>query len=296
MTIRFRTKTSKGWTVNSVLTPFTFPDGAAHIKGAERLSKDDIYHVADVRGHDPQDLVQLMMWSDAIEQCSPNAKRIVLLPYLPGARMDRGTPQGAAAYANLINQVRADQVITLDPHSPIMPHYINHLTIFPFERIIRREIGVSGDTKAYPYDAVIAPDKGAVDRATRAANVLHVPVLRAEKTRDFATGKLSGFEMINDVMEGPGHYLIVDDICDGGGTFVGLADEIHKTHPDAVIDLWVTHGIFSKGWEAVIGGEDPFKGIGHIHTTNSFHVPSGIESKFVTTHDILPYLTGEING
>ena len=42
-----------------------------------------------------------------------------------------------------------------------------------------------------------------------------------------------------------GYFLLVDDICDGGGTFIGLANECFPSWAD--YDLYVTHGIFSKG-------------------------------------------------
>jgi phosphoribosylpyrophosphate synthetase len=42
--------------------------------------------------------------------------------------------------------------------------------------------------------------------------------------------------------------LIVDDICDGGATFIELAKIIKPMNPSS-LTLFVTHGIFSKGFE-----------------------------------------------
>jgi ribose-phosphate pyrophosphokinase len=39
---------------------------------------------------------------------------------------------------------------------------------------------------------------------------------------------------------------MVDDICDGGGTFLGLAEEL-KSKNAGKLFLAVSHGIFSKG-------------------------------------------------
>jgi ribose-phosphate pyrophosphokinase len=68
--------------------------------------------------------------------------------------------------------------------------------------------------------------------------------------------------------------LILDDICDGGGTFTGLATELHKAEAQAV-DLFVTHGIFSKG--------GTLEGIRQIFTTDSYH-PIGQVVGPVTFH------------
>jgi ribose-phosphate pyrophosphokinase len=53
----------------------------------------------------------------------------------------------------------------------------------------------------------------------------------------------------------------VDDICDGGGTFIGLA-ALLKSHNAGHIVLIVSHGIFSKGFDLAH--------IDAIYTTNSF--------------------------
>ena len=56
--------------------------------------------------------------------------------------------------------------------------------------------------------------------------------------------------------------LILDDICDGGGTFTGLSHVLRGTYGARAVDLFVTHGIFSKGL--------PLDGIRAVHTTDSY--------------------------
>lgn len=285
MTLTFRTKVKTGFTIDSDWSAFTFPAGEAHVKSFGEHNPENIeYQLADLRGADSHELFQLAMWADACY--SRGDATVLLLPYLPGARADRGEPSGASVYAAFINDMVIDQVITLDPHSPYMPSKLDGLTVYPFERIIKRELGDRGYN---PYVGVIAPDKGAIDRAQRAADVLGVPLFKAEKTRDFETGKLTGFTC--ESLPAGGRLLIVDDICDGGGTFIGLADQIYKTQPHVgEIDLWVTHGVFSKGFAEL----DAY--IGNIYTTDSFpfELPP-IWAQFVKVIPVLPYLTGEIN-
>jgi ribose-phosphate pyrophosphokinase len=68
-------------------------------------------------------------------------------------------------------------------------------------------------------------------------------VAYATKHRDAGTGKLSSFA----VPELRTHkVLIVDDICDGGGTFVGIARALPENHTH-MLGLYVTHGLFSRG-------------------------------------------------
>lgn len=286
MTLKFRTKVKQGWTVDSTLEAFTFPGGEAHVKGSEDFGHEVDYQLADLRGADSHELFQLAMWSDA---CKRRYERTVLiLPYLPGARADKGSPRGGAVYAEFIGGLHLDQIITLDPHSPFMPNRLDfgpgYLSIFPVERIIKRELGDRGDHYDHPYVGVIAPDKGAIDRAQRAAKVLNVPLFKAEKTRNFETGKLTAFTC--EELPATGKLLIVDDICDGGGTFIGLAEATGLRRER--LDLWVTHGIFSQGFKTMLSYFDT------IHTTDSWGL-TAIHYPGVHVHPVLPYLTGEIN-
>jgi ribose-phosphate pyrophosphokinase len=99
---------------------------------------------------------------------------------------------------------------------------------------------------------VISPDAGAEKRAGEVARKLGVPLIHAWKTRDVGTGAISGFGFDAyaeaTTINKRARVLVVDDICDGGGTFVGLAAAIEKSFPaDIDLHLFTTHGIYSKG-------------------------------------------------
>ena len=88
------------------------------------------------------------------------------------------------------------------------------------------------------------------------------PVLRCSKKRDPETGKLLGFNVPAKKFFKTKNVLIIDDICDGGGTFLGIADKLKAYKLD--LHLYVTHGIFSQGFEKL---KKSFKS---IFTTDSF--------------------------
>lgn len=302
MSLRFRAKTVHGWTVDAPFKPVVFPDGAVHIQETEAPRGIFSRQIAIVTGMSHDDLFTLAMWAQA---CAARGESTVLiLPYLPGARMDRGDVIGAQIYAEYLGHlVNPDLTIVIDPHSEAALEFyksaLRNVVVFPVERIIRREVqDATTDSKPNRnYVGVIAPDKGAHDRAAAAARVMGVPVYQAEKTRDFNTGKLSGFRMV-DELPTEGKLLIVDDICDGGGTFLGLAEATGL--PKERLDLWVTHGIFSKGFSELR------KHFGVIHTTDSYmsdsytYFPSGVpgtyvvDPDFVKIHKLMPYFESEI--
>lgn len=226
----------KHWPRSSCET-LQFPGGEAHVV----LKPTTEVQIAHLQGADGNDLMKLAMWADACKR-HRGLRTVLTLPYLPGARQDRGTPLGAKVYADFINSLSIDDVVCIDPHSDVAPALYDRLTIVPLTDL------PIWDVLKGKFDGVIIPDVGAVKRAIAVADKLGVPTYQAGKTRDFATGKLSGFHC--ETLPA-GHYLVVDDICDGGGTFVGLAEAIvqQQERPDHNIDLslWVTHGIFSKG-------------------------------------------------
>ena len=187
-----------------------------------------------------------MFMVDALHERGIDVSRLIL-PFIPAARQDRINPAGDYLFtlksvAKMINDRQFDEVVVLDPHSNVAPALIDRTTTFPFSLLL--------DNFYVGYDAVIAPDAGAGHRAEEAAKVIGdlrgfpMPVVQAEKTRDVATGRLSGFNV--NVDEGK-HYLVFDDICDGGGTFLGLGEKI--VEQGARAGLFVSHGIFSKGTE-----------------------------------------------
>jgi ribose-phosphate pyrophosphokinase len=76
-----------------------------------------------------------------------------------------------------------------------------------------------------------------------------LPVVTASKVRVQATGHLVTGELSGESVTGK-RVLIVDDICDGGATFIGLAAKLREAGATDVV-LFVSHGIFSRGVRAL---------------------------------------------
>lgn len=188
------------------------------------------------------------------------------LPYLPGARSDRASagpvmPKGLDLYANLLNSLEFQKVITLDVHSnaayDAIPNLLNLSSVPAVNACIEKfDAGVNH------YIGVLAPDEGARSRARLVANDLGVSMATASKQRDMGTGRLSGFTPPVGIEAG--RWLLVDDICDGGGTFAGLLDALDRQYNAYYkFDLFVTHGIFSGN------AKKNLDGFGRVLTTDS---------------------------
>lgn len=216
-----------------------------------------------VRPKNLETLVATLFWVDALAERGHPAPELVL-PCLPGARQDRLNPEGdylftAKSVAQMINDRCFPRVITVDPHSEVMPallencHVIHSVDVLKARHVPIRE-----------YAGVIAPDAGAAKRAMQIAQFLKVPVYQAWKRRSIVDGHITGFGMEPLTALTGDAFLVVDDLCDGGGTFMGLAELL----PDAAqLDLFVTHGIFSQGFSGLL------KHYTNVITTDSLTPP-----------------------
>lgn len=258
MSVSLDIYTPPAGTLRGAAQVFKFPGGEVHLNNIAEGNPDGAVYVAVVRGAGLEDLMAAALWSDVAAQ--RGWRFVLMLPYLPAARADRGEPDGAYTYSSFIQSMLnpfSDQVITIDPHSEIMPGYFGDtMTALPSIPLIRRAMESTGDQ----YDAVIAPDAGAAGRAKAAAEALGIDFYQCEKHRDFATGKLLEYKA--PAIPKTGRYLVVDDICDGGRTFLALHEAINVPWPQ--VGLWVTHGIFSGDHAPHLG--DFFN---RIYTTDS---------------------------
>lgn len=207
------------------------------------------------------DFMMLVMTVDAIRRATPHAKITVFAPYIPYGRQDRvcnrGESLSIAAFAGLLNSLRLDKIITIDTHSAVTDAVVNNLHVIRQDYVVARMLG-----ERFKGWLAVAPDAGAakkvIDSATAAGITEYVV---CNKTRDLMTGKITDASINGDVS---GRDVIVfDDLCDGGATFIEVA-KLLREGGAAKILLYVTHGIFTKGVEAVAQHFD------HVYTTNSY--------------------------
>lgn len=262
-----------------------FPGGELHVRIHEQAmteiaGADLVAITARVTNSDK--LIETLLLCDAVRQdtCRPIS---LILPYLPYGRADRrfssGDCFGVATFARLVNSADVTPV-TLDAHSEQGLKHFKGVHDLPSNHFIQQafddfsEYTAANEDKANEGKAnvdkanvdkanvtVLFPDKGARQRydavSGKFANVLH-----CSKERNLLTGKLKGFKVPELSEFKTKNVLIVDDICDGGGTFNGIADSLKEY--GLQLGLYVTHGIFSKGFDELR------KRFERIYTTDSF--------------------------
>jgi ribose-phosphate pyrophosphokinase len=208
---------------------------------------------------DNGDLFDLMLLVDAIRREIYNPLRLSLtMPYLPYARQDRvcnsGESLSVRVVADLINSLTFDSVLVFDAHSDASMIALNNARNVPMH-ICAHRLATQLESKRDNI-ILVSPDVGAMKKVQAFAKYHKFPqVICAEKQRDTLTGEIKGitipdsFDGLVDVPDDGVEFLVLDDICDGGRTFVELAKALNDTYkaPTDRLSLYVTHGIFSKG-------------------------------------------------
>ena len=211
-------------------------------------------------------------------------------PYIMGARSDRKFEEGGNNYikdvlAPAINSLNFKTVTCIDPHSDVLEACIKGFRKQSTDFLIRWGIaqtwkGETKDMQSIINNCIlVSPDAGASKKIYKLTEQIGYKgdIITCSKDRD-KEGKLTKTIVPLTQDDGSGYtmeykdncnekdFIIIDDICDGGATFINIAKSIKEQISDykGKIYLIVTHGIFSKGFEEL---NKYFDG---IYCTNSY--------------------------
>lgn len=242
-----------------------FPDNQPHVNIQGIEEGDEVKVICSLT--DSTKVLQLLQTANALDNLFAQ-KKILVIPYLLAARYDRLMQHGDSidikVIASLINSCGFSKVLLFDVHSEVSPLLINN------------SVNISNKQMVEQYelkDAVlICPDAGAAKKVGKYFewNRNLKDIVYCSKNRDLATGRLT-LEVLEPQECESRNCVIIDDICDGGATFLAIAEKIKPGH----LTLIVSHGIFSKGFSAL---EQKFN---QIIVSNSFN--KTYESEIVKT-------------
>jgi ribose-phosphate pyrophosphokinase len=193
------------------------------------------------------------------------------VPYFLGARSDRKFEAGTSNYLKtvicpIINAQNFSRVTVLDPHSDVLEACLNNYHKHNNHRLVKDALTkIDNKDGAQSRICLVSPDAGAYKKIFDVAKEFKIDnIVTASKVRDIKTGKILRTEIPTLDQHADLKYVIIDDICDGGRTFIELAKAIKGSRPSAKVYLVVTHGIFSAGFKEL---SQYFEG---IYTTNSY--------------------------
>jgi ribose-phosphate pyrophosphokinase len=220
-----------------------FPDGTSQV-----WNLDDSYLKTDTAyvGWKFENEGEVMQLAQLAALLNENGVMTYLdIDFLPYARQDKEIANDATfalrPFAAILNMMRWDVVTIWDPHSAVALELIER-SVAKYRT--KEAVSVFAVTRS---DVMCFPDAGAREKYLPMFRAL--PVVTASKVRDAATGHLVTGEIAGEPVTGK-RVLIIDDICDGGATFIGLAAKLREAGASDVC-LFVSHGLFSRGVKAL---------------------------------------------
>ena len=259
-----------------------FPDGEVQITLEEFSHKDEVNVRCRITSTD--DLFILMQVADILVRHGMYFS--ISIYYLMGMRMDRvmdfNRPFTLKMIVDILDKLGASEIAIFCPHSDMSLDLFRKTPAYEIQSE-EWEKFMSELTTSNDYQMML-PDAGAVKRYCYDDKPAD-SVLIGQKIRDLATGNITSIGIANPEALNGKRILLVDDLCDGGGTFCGLAKAIREVNKNAKIDIIVNHMVNPKGIENLS------KTFDHVYFSNSYKNWNGIKAEY---GKVVPALPGNV--
>jgi ribose-phosphate pyrophosphokinase len=210
-----------------------FANGEFKTVISENIRGDDVYVfqcLDDPSSHRSvnDNLMALVTALHAASQSDAESITAVV-PQYPYSRQERKkTREGITArvIANLLEDVGADRVITLDIHAPAIMGFFDRCVL---ENLHASGVILSYFKKQFPLDdlVVVAPDVGGADMARYYSNRVGCPLAIVDKQRDYSRQSvIESMRLVGDV-EGR-NVLMPDDMVATGGTLINACKHLRE--------------------------------------------------------------------
>ncbi len=220
-----------------------FSDGELMVEIGDNVRGRDVFVVQSTSSPGNDHLMELLITIDALRRAS--AWRITaVMPYFGYARQDRKVkprvPITAKLVADLLTTAGADRVLTMDLHADQIMGFFN----IPVDNLNALPILLPYLKQAYGKKdiTVVSPDVGGVSRAREVATRMgDINIAIIDKRRS-GPNKVAEMKVVGQV-EGK-TCIIVDDMCDTGGTLCKAGDTLLQAGAAEAIAI-CTHPVFS---------------------------------------------------
>lgn len=170
----------------------------------------------------------------------------VTFVYLFGMRSDRAFEVGEPNYfrdvlAPVINLLKT-HIYVLAPHNIDQLHYIDAVPCY--DSIVMEGIRIGGDASVKRWFTKV-----------------HI-YFNKERKEKISVTLAYDFEGLSD--KNHKEITVIDDLCDGGATFIAEGEYLKQRFPDKKLKLFVYHGLFTQGVHGLLGYYD------EIICTNSY--------------------------
>jgi ribose-phosphate pyrophosphokinase len=264
-----------------------FSDGEFNFQIDENVRGGDVFIVQPTCPPTDSNLMELLVMLDAFRRSS--AERVTaVIPYYGYARSDKKdrprVPISAKLVANLLTVAGAQRILAIDLHAAQIQGFFD----IPVDHLYAAPVMIGYyQQNLMPNLTVVAPDTGGAERARAYAKRLDADLALCDKRRE----KANVAEVMNVVGDVDGRScLIVDDMCDTGGSLTKVAKALKEAGAER-IHACFTHAVLSGQAVDLLEASD----IEQIVITNTIPLHDGAcESKKIKVLSIAPLLAKAI--
>jgi len=236
-----------------------FNDGEISVKINESVRGKNVYVIQPTSSSDKasvnDNIMELLLTVRALKRASAGSV-IAVIPYYGYARQDRKTtsrvPISASDMAIFLEAAGVDRVVAVDLHAGQIQGFFHKAPV--------DNLYASASTVPYfvakklVNPVVVSPDAGGVERAKFFRDQLAKRGVESDfaifiKQREKA-GKIERVDLVGSVKDRD--VIIVDDMCDTGGTLCATAEELKKFGAKNIYAS-ITHPVFSGSAMEKIG-------------------------------------------
>ncbi len=218
-----------------------FSDGEFNFQIGENVRGSDVFIIQPTCPPSDQNLMELLIMIDTFIRSS--AERVTaVIPYFGYGRSDKKdrprVPIAAKLVAKLITTAGAHRILTIDLHASQIQGFFD----IPVDHLYSAPLIVDY-VRQNPIEnlMVVAPDTGGAERARAYAKRLDAGLALCDKRRE----KANVAEVMNVVGDVEGkNCLIIDDMCDTGGTICKVAAALYKSGANDIYSAF-SHAVLS---------------------------------------------------
>ena len=232
-----------------------FSDGSQKLVGIhipERLKGDKYTSLFEIvwKYENESELVTLIYIVNYLRDIYVRNNYITLqMLWVPNARMDRVESENDVFtlkyFSQIINSLKFNKVIVLDPHSRVTNALIDRVKVVPAEHFIQKAINEITTKYTFEKDfndyLVCFPDNGAFERYASLKCFDGFTKIFGKKHRDWETGKIVKLDLNvdEDVVRGK-NVFIVDDMISSGETLYQFIQKL-KSYGALQVYIYCSH-------------------------------------------------------
>jgi len=251
-----------------------FADGEIRPFVEHDIQGKNVVYVASMYPVPSDIILEWVLTIDAMKRKGASSITAII-PYMPYVRQSKVHREGESRSAEVVSRILStsgvDRIMTFDVH--------NESALSFFTIPVRHISALSLLSPLISCDAntiVVSPDQGSAERAKRAAELLHVPLVVLHKKRSLTAGDVVEELNLQDDVDGK-TAIIVDDIISTGST-IAKAVVLLKTHGCKKVIVFAVHAVFAGDAKQILEESS----IDRLIVTNSIprdsqYLPKGTE-------------------